>query len=45
MGKRCGNKNVTIQNLEILKIDNEKKLVFVKGAVPGNKNQVLLMYK
>lgn len=32
-----GNVNVTIQNLEVVKIDVERNLLIVKGAVPGPK--------
>jgi large subunit ribosomal protein L3 len=28
---------VTIQNLEIVKVDAENELILVKGAIPGNK--------
>lgn len=32
-----GNENVTVQNLEIVKVDAEKNYILVKGAVPGPK--------
>ena len=28
---------VTVQNLEIVKVDAEQNLILLKGAVPGNK--------
>ncbi len=28
---------VTVQNLEVVKVDAEQNLILVKGAVPGNK--------
>ena len=28
---------VTVQNLEIVKVDAEEGLILVKGAIPGNK--------
>ena len=37
MPGQMGNKRVTIQNLEIVKIDAENNLILVKGAVPGPK--------
>lgn len=37
MPGRMGGKNVTIQNLELIKIDSEKNLITVKGAIPGPK--------
>ena len=45
MGKRLGNRKVTIKNLVIVKIDADNKTVFVKGSVPGKKLETLLMYK
>lgn len=32
-----GNEKVTIQNLEIAKVDAERNLLYVKGAIPGSK--------
>ena len=32
-----GNEKVTIQNLEIAKVDAERNLLYVKGAIPGAK--------
>ncbi|RAP26439.1 50S ribosomal protein L3 [Candidatus Marinamargulisbacteria bacterium SCGC AG-333-B06] len=45
MAKRLGNKNVTIKNLEIIKVDKEKNFVYLKGAIPGKSNDLILMYK
>ena len=36
---------ITLKNLEIIKIDSDNNTLFVKGAVPGNKQETLLMYK
>ncbi|MBP5187858.1 MAG: 50S ribosomal protein L3 [Fibrobacterales bacterium] len=35
LGGRMGTDNVTVRNLELVKIDAEQNLLFVKGAVPG----------
>ena len=35
MAGQMGNKRVTTQNLEIVKIDVERGLILVKGAIPG----------
>lgn len=35
MAGQLGNETVTMQNLEIVKIDGERSLIIVKGAVPG----------
>lgn len=37
MAGRMGNEQVTVQNLEIVKIDVERNLLLIKGAVPGPK--------
>lgn len=34
---KMGHDRVTVQNLSVVKIDMEKGLVLVKGAIPGNK--------
>lgn len=36
-----GNEKVTIQNLEIAKVDVERNLLLVKGAVPGAKGSIV----
>ena len=36
-----GNERVTIQNLEIVKVDADRNLLLIKGNVPGNKGAVL----
>lgn len=35
---RMGGERVTVQNLEIVKVDSERNLLLVKGSVPGPKN-------
>lgn len=34
---RMGNEKVTIQNLEIVRVDVERNLLLIKGAIPGPK--------
>jgi len=41
MGGRMGNETVTTQNLTLYKVDAEKNLLFIKGAVPGPKGGVV----
>ncbi len=36
-----GNERVTIQNLDVVKVDTERNLLLVKGAVPGPKGGLL----
>ncbi|BCJ87339.1 50S ribosomal protein L3 [Effusibacillus dendaii] len=35
---RMGGERVTVQNLEIVKVDTDRNLLLVKGSVPGPKN-------
>ena len=35
MAGHLGNVKVTTQNLEIVRVDTERNLLLVKGAVPG----------
>jgi large subunit ribosomal protein L3 len=42
---QMGGNRVTIRNLEVVKIDAEKNLVFLKGAVPGARNSYVLIRK
>ena len=41
MPGQMGNKQVTIQNLEVVKVDAENNLLLVKGAVPGPKKSLV----
>jgi len=41
MAGHFGDEFVTVKNLEILKLDSEKNLIFVKGSVPGKKNNLV----
>jgi large subunit ribosomal protein L3 len=41
MPGQMGNKRVTIQNLEIVRVDAENNLILVKGAVPGPKKSLV----
>jgi len=45
MPGRYGGYNVTCKNLEILKIDLENNLLFIKGSVPGANNGLLTIYR
>lgn len=38
-----GMDNVTVQNLDIVRVDNERNLLLVKGAVPGPKGGLLVI--
>ncbi|GLB30195.1 50S ribosomal protein L3 [Lacrimispora amygdalina] len=41
MPGQMGNKKVTIQNLEIVRVDAENNLILVKGAIPGPKKSLV----
>ena len=38
MAGHMGDERVTTQNLEVVKVDTERNLLLIKGAVPGAKN-------
>ena len=40
---QMGNEQVTVQNLDIVKIDNELGLIAVRGAIPGPKGGVVFV--
>lgn len=41
MAGHMGNVNVTIQNLEVIRVDSENSLIFVRGAVPGKRGTLI----
>ena len=43
MAGQYGNEQVTVQNLKIVKIDAEKNLIAVKGAIPGAKDGIVFI--
>ena len=43
MAGQYGNEQVTIQNLSVVRIDAEKNLIAVKGAVPGAKGGIVFI--
>ena len=45
MAGHMGDKERTIQNLEIVKSDLENNLIFVKGSIPGSINSLVLIKK
>ncbi|MGI6120058.1 MAG: 50S ribosomal protein L3 [Desulfosporosinus sp.] len=38
-----GGERVTIQNLEVVRVDADKNLILIKGAVPGAKKSLLIL--
>jgi large subunit ribosomal protein L3 len=45
MPGHMGNEQVTVKKLKVVKIDPERNLILVKGAVPGARNGLLLVQK
>ena len=45
MGGHMGDDQVTVKKLQVVKVDAERHLLLVKGAVPGARNAVLLVQK
>lgn len=43
MAGQYGNEQVTVLNLEVVKIDAEKNLIAVKGAVPGARGGIVFL--
>ena len=41
MPGRYGGDQITVKNLEVIKIDIENNLLFIKGAVPGSNNNLV----
>jgi len=41
MAGRAGGRRITIKNLEIIKVEPEKNLLYLKGAVPGKRGTLL----
>ena len=42
---RMGGKKRTIRNVEVVRIDSERNLLFIRGGVPGSRNSYLLIRK
>jgi large subunit ribosomal protein L3 len=38
MSGHMGDETVTVQNLDVIRVDAERSLLLVKGAIPGSKN-------
>jgi len=45
MAGHMGNKLRTMQNIEIIKSDNENNLLYLKGSIPGSKNTEVIIKK
>ena len=43
MAGRMGTDRVTVQNLQVLRVDPERNLLLVKGSVPGHNDSVVIV--
>ncbi|MGI6213530.1 MAG: 50S ribosomal protein L3 [Christensenellales bacterium] len=43
MSGQYGNEQVTVQNLTVVRVDDKRNLLFVKGGVPGAKSGLLVV--
>lgn len=43
MPGHMGNQRVTVQNLQVVKLDKQNNLVIIKGAIPGHRNSKLII--
>ena len=43
MAGHLGNERVTVQNLDVVKVDAENNIIAVKGAVPGPKGGIVVL--
>jgi large subunit ribosomal protein L3 len=43
MPGHMGSVKVTVQNLEVVRIDTVKNLILIKGAVPGPKKSLVML--
>jgi large subunit ribosomal protein L3 len=43
MPGQMGNERVTIQRLQVVRVDTDKNLLLIKGAIPGSKNNVVVI--
>lgn len=45
MSGHMGNQKVTVKNLQIIEVDQERNLMFIKGSVPGAPQGLLVIHK
>lgn len=43
MAGRMGHERVTVQNLEVVRVDAERNLLLIKGAIPGPKRSYVMV--
>jgi len=45
MAGQMGNDSVTVKNLEIIRLDIDNNLVFIRGAIPGANNGLVYLMR
>ena len=45
MAGQTGNKRVTVQNLQVIKVIAEHNIIMIKGSIPGSKGSIVLIEK
>ncbi|MDP6966446.1 MAG: 50S ribosomal protein L3, partial [Candidatus Marinimicrobia bacterium] len=45
MPGRHGNRTTLVDNLEVVKVDSDNNNLFIKGAVPGGRNGIVIVTK
>ncbi len=45
MAGQTGNKRVTVQNLQVLKVMPEHNVLLIKGSIPGSKGSIVIIEK
>jgi len=45
MPGHMGDRQVTVQNLRVVKIDKENKLILIRGSIPGSANELVVVRK
>ena len=43
MPGQMGNEKVTVQGLQIVRVDSAENLLLIKGAIPGHKNNIVII--
>ena len=43
MAGQYGGERVTVQNLEVVKVDAERNLLMIKGAIPGANGSLVMV--
>jgi large subunit ribosomal protein L3 len=45
MSGHLGDRRITVQKLQVVRVDPDRQLLLVRGAVPGARNAMLLIRK